>query len=112
MRAHAVVLLGAIAAFDAGCAELLAPDDPRILFVGGYEMQNCTASCRDKTIKGGARWTDSDGDSCQKITTKEWCPWAADYRAHGLIATEACCGCGGGVKEPCIRSTPVAVFGW
>lgn len=55
-------------------------------------------------------WKDKDGDNCQSYSYNNWCTtsggagvgwheeWGTmdDFRNNGLIASEACCACGGG----------------
>jgi len=45
-------------------------------------------------------WADSDGDKCSKIVKNEWCAYAEDFKVKGVSALDACCGCGGGTKDP------------
>lgn len=56
--------------------------------------------CKDKA------WTDADGDGCTDYAKEGWCnaDWAKQYATPNTAgkaqtATEACCACGGGLRD-------------
>ena len=70
--------------------------------------------CQDATIRNGVFWTDSMQFPCQLYEGAEWCTpegekgpgWDSfwgnfhGFISHGMTCKDACCGCGGGNKNP------------
>lgn len=68
------------------------------------------AYCDDFTDASGSPWQDLLGYSCSELVEEEWCnpdgtswhdgEWDnKNFANGGYVASQACCGCGGGVKR-------------
>ena len=73
-------------------------------------LNTFVSSCTDITVNGGQPWYDSDGPmfDCAWYGQNNYC--ASDsYKNFGLLGKEACCVCGGGLRNPTTSPSPTTL---
>jgi len=87
----------------------LSEEGRRNLALGQYTSRpksNEGIQCHDMTW-----WDDGDGWDCQEWESRNQCDgdYSTSYRNYGFIVDQACCSCGGGVRESGCQD---AVYNW
>ena len=94
----------------------------------------CEKQCQDRTVKKNKFWVDKMGFSCKLYEGAKWCTTSKGYgigwnqmvegevrvchgwgsfekfQRNGISAVQACCACGGGIKNPKLFSYELPTY--